>query len=217
MFISLSIVVSGFGNLTPNTRLRQCMRIKFCLISIPLTILARSAGKLMGCGIRFIYLEACLFKNDPPKNEKGKVSFCAVSLMIALFLLASTCSVFMEDWSYVESLYACFTTFTTIAFGDYIHLDPFARKVAGGEIADYLVVLYGLISCFPYIMGLSLVSCILGCLFDSVENVRSFSDRCTKFLQNLPWLVLRCLCRERSGYARDLQGKRVNPPYRPSN
>ena len=59
----------------------------------------------MGCGIRFIYLEACLFKNDPPKNEKGKVSFCAVSLMIALLLLASTCSVFMEDWSYMKSLY----------------------------------------------------------------------------------------------------------------
>ena len=43
--------------------------------------------------------------------------------MIDLLLLAGTCSVFMEDWSYVESLYAWFTTFTTIAFGDYIHLD----------------------------------------------------------------------------------------------
>ena len=97
--------------------------------------------------------------------------------MIDLLLLASTCSVFMEDWSYVESLLAWFTTFTTIAFGDYIHLDSFARKATRGEIADYLVVLYGLISCFPYIMGLSLVACILGCLVDSVENVRSFSDR----------------------------------------
>ena len=64
--------------------------------------------------------------------------------MIDLLLLASTCSVFMEDWSYVESLYAWFTTFTTITFGDYIHLDSFARKAARGEIADYLVVLYGL-------------------------------------------------------------------------
>ena len=176
------------------------MRIKFYLISIPLTILALSAAELMGCGIRFIYLEACLFKNDPPKNEKGKVSFCAVSLMIALFLLASTCSVFMEDWSYVESLYAWFTTFTTIAFGDYIHQDSFARKAAPGEIPDYRVVFYGLISSFPYIMGLSLVSCILGCFVDSVENVRNFSDRCTKFLQNSPSLVLRYLCRQQAGY-----------------
>ena len=97
--------------------------------------------------------------------------------MIDLLLLASTCSVFMEDWSYVESLYAWFTTSTTIAFGDYIYLDSLARKAARGEIADYLVVLYGLISCFPYITDLSLVSCILGCLVDSVENVRSFCDR----------------------------------------
>ena len=54
----------------------------------------------MGCGIRFIVTktEACLLKNDPQKNEKGKVSFCAVSLMIVLLLLASTCSEFMEDW-----------------------------------------------------------------------------------------------------------------------
>ena len=179
------------------------MTIIFCLIGIPLTMLAlKSAGELMGCGIRFIVTktEACLFKNDPPKNEKGKVSFCAMSLMIALLLLASTCSVFMEDWSYMESLYAWFTTFTTIGFGDYIHLDSFARKAARGEIPDYRLVLYGLISSFPYIMGLSLVSCILGCLVDSVENVRNFSDRCTKFLQNSPSLVLRYLCRERSVY-----------------
>jgi len=116
------------------------------------------------------------------------VSFCAVSLMIALLLLASACSVFMEDWSYVESLYAWFTTFTTIGFDDYIHLDSIARKAARGEILDYRVVLYGLISCFPYIMGLTLVSCMLCCLVDSVENVRNFRDRCAKFLQKSPSL-----------------------------
>ena len=137
----------------------------------------------MGCSIRFIVTktEVCLLNNDPPKNEKGKVSFCAVSLMIALLLLASACSVFMEDWIYVESLYAWFTTFTTIGFGDYIHLDSFARKAARGEIPDYRVVLYGLISCFPYVMDLSLVSCILGCLVDSVESVRNFGSDSSKF------------------------------------
>ena len=164
------------------------MTIIFCLIVIPLTMLARSTGELMGCGIRFIFTktEACLLNNDPPKNKKGEVSFCTVSLMIALLLLASTCSVFMEDWSYMKSLYAWFTTFTTIGFGDCIHLDSFARKTGRGEIPDYRVVFYGLISCFPYIIALSLVSCILGCLVDSVENVKNFSDRCTKFLQNSP-------------------------------
>ena len=113
MFISLSIVFSGFGNLTPNTRLGQGMTIIFCLIGIPLTMfnLAGSAGELMMCGICFIVTktEVCLLNNDPPKNENGKVSFCAVSLMIALLLLASTCSVFMERWSSMESVYAWFT------------------------------------------------------------------------------------------------------------
>ena len=69
VFISLSIVFSGFANLTPNTRLGQGITIIFCLIGIPLTMLAlKSAGELMGCGIRFIVTktEACLFKNDPP-------------------------------------------------------------------------------------------------------------------------------------------------------
>ena len=106
----------------------------------------------------------------------------------------------MEDCSYMESVYAWFTTFTTIGFGDYIHLDSFARKAARGEIPGYRVMLYGLISSSPYIMGLSLVSCILGCLVDSVENVRNFSDQCTKFFQYSPSLVLRYLCREGSGY-----------------
>ena len=100
----------------------------------------------------------------------------------------------------MERFYEWFTTFTTIGFGDYIHLDSFARKAARGEIPDYRLGFYGLISSFPYIMGLSLVSCILGCPVDSVENVRNFSDLCTKFLQNSPSLVLRSLCREQSGY-----------------
>ena len=39
--------------------------------------------------------EVCLLNNGPPKNEKDKVSFCTVSLMIALLLLASTRSLFM--------------------------------------------------------------------------------------------------------------------------
>ena len=90
----------------------------------------------------------------------------------------------------MKSLYAWFTTFTTIGFGDYIHLDSFARKAGRGEIPDYLVVLYGLTSCFPYIVGLTLVSCILGCLVDSVDIVRNFSYRCTEFPQNSPSLVL---------------------------
>ena len=118
------------------------MTIIFCLIGIPLMMLAlKSAGELMGCGIRFVVrkTEACFLKNDPPKNEKGKVSFCAVSLMIVLLLLASTCSVFMEDWSSMESVYAWFTTLTTIGFGDYIYLDSFARKASRGEIPDLSV------------------------------------------------------------------------------
>ena len=179
------------------------MTIIFCLLGLSLTMLElKSAGELMGCGIRFIVTktEAYLFKKDPPNNEEGKVSFCAVSLMTALLLLASTCSVFVEHWSSTESVYAWFPTFTTIGFGDYIHLDSFARKAARGEIPGYQLMLYGLISSFPYIKGLSLVSCILGCLVDSVENVRNFSDRYTKFLQNSPSLLLRYLCRERSGY-----------------
>ena len=48
VFISLSIAFSGFGNLIPKTRLGQGMTIIFCLIGIPLTMLAfKSAGELL--------------------------------------------------------------------------------------------------------------------------------------------------------------------------
>ena len=53
------------------------MTIIFCLLGLSLTMLAlKSAGQLMECGICFIVTktEAYLFKNDPPNNEKGKVS-----------------------------------------------------------------------------------------------------------------------------------------------
>lgn len=202
-FVFAALTTIGFGNITPKTPLGQGITIIFCLIGIPLTMLAlKSAGEIMACGIRFLVIkvETGVLKNDTPKHVKVKIFLSAVSLLIILFLLTSAFSVLIENWSYLKSLYAWFTTFTTIGFGDYIHLDSFARKAARGEIPNYRVVLYGLVSSFPYLMGLSLVSCILSCLVDSVDNVRNFRDRCTKFVQSLPSLVRRFLCQERLGY-----------------
>ena len=66
-----SVFFTGFGNLTPKTRLGQGMTTIFSLIGIPLTVLAlKSAEELTGCGIRFIVtkIEICLLKKRAPKE-----------------------------------------------------------------------------------------------------------------------------------------------------
>ncbi|KAK2561410.1 hypothetical protein P5673_015930 [Acropora cervicornis] len=90
--------------------------------------------------------------------------------MIALLLLASTCSVFMEDWSYMKSMVYNFHNYWLWRLHSPRLVCKEDRSWRDSRLSG----------------GLSLVSCILGCLVDSVENVKNFSDRCTKFLQNSP-------------------------------
>ena len=164
----------------------------------------KTSGELLATGIRFLVMKTdiVLLKKAEPKHIKAKTFFLSTALIVFLHLIMACVSTsYIEtDWSFLESLYAWFTTFTTIGFGDYVHMESFASKTAHGEMSKARLIFYGIILSLPYVWGLSLMSCILTCLVDSVDQIRHFRDRCMKCCPSLNSLVSRLFSRERSSY-----------------
>ena len=162
----------------------------------------KAAGELLATVIRFLVVkgEIVLLKRDEPKHVKKKTLFAASTLMVVLIILASVHTIFFESWSFVEGLYVWFTTFTTIGFGDYVFLESTARKVDHGETSKAYLILYGILAVLPYIVGMSLTSCILTCVVDSIDQIRAFRDRFLTFLPNITSVFRTLLCREITNY-----------------
>ena len=205
MFTIPIFVFTGFGNITPKTPLGQGVTIIFCLLGIPITMLAmKTSGELLATGIRFLVIktDTVVLKRAEPKHIKGKTFFLSSALIVFLqLILACVSTSYIEtDWSFLESLYAWFTTFTTIGFGDYVHMESFSSKTAHGEMSKARLIFYGILLSLPYVAGLSLMSCILTCLVDSVDQIRRFRDRCMKYCPSLNSLISRLLSREQSSY-----------------
>lgn len=187
----------GFGNITPKTRLGQGLTIIVCIIGIPITMLAlKTTGEVLACCIRFavVRTEALIFKKADPKHLKKKMFIVASVLLAVLIILASVASTFLDEWTFLEGLYVWFITFTTIGFGDYVYLESTVRKVDHGDTSKVYLLIYGLLSVLPYLLGLSLMSCLLTCLVDSIDHIRDFWNHYMSYARRL-------LCCWKSSYA----------------
>ena len=142
-------------------------------------LVLKTAGELLACCIRFavVKTEAVILKRAEPEHLKKKMCIVASTLLVVLLILASVVSTFLDEWTFLEGLYAWFVTFTTIGFGDYVQLESVARKVDHGETSKIYLILYGSLTVLPYLIGLSLMSCLLTCLVDSIDHIRDFRDR----------------------------------------
>ena len=98
----------------------------------------KSVGELLAIGVRFLIVKTdtiVLKRAQRPGTVKVKAFVMSCTLICFLHVILATVSTTsIEDWSFLESLYAWFTTFTTIGFGDYIHLETFTRKTAHGDM-----------------------------------------------------------------------------------
>lgn len=187
----------GYGHITPKTSLGQGVTIITCLLGIPIAMLAfKTLGELCATFFTFLVIktETIALRRTELKHLKKKTFFVACLLLIVLITLASVSTIFLEHWTFMEGLYAWFTTFTTIGFGDYVLFRSYSIKLAQGDISTTSLLLKGLTFTVPYIVGLSLMSCILTCLVDSVDQIRHFRDRCWSCCPSLIFHVKRVFC-----------------------
>lgn len=140
------VCLTGYGKITPKTGLGQGITIAICLFRIPISMLAfKTAGELVASLLRYaiIKTETVLLKWGEPKHIKKKTFLAASLLAVALHILCGASATYSEGWSFMTSLYAWFTTFTTIGFGDYVPFEALQRKLDQGKVSADGVIVHG--------------------------------------------------------------------------
>ncbi|PFX22272.1 Potassium channel subfamily K member 3 [Stylophora pistillata] len=196
-FVFAAITTIGYGYITPKTSLGQGITIVTCLFGIPISMLAfKTAGELISSLLRYLIIKAetVLLKRGEPKHVKKKTFLAASALAVALHISFATSSTYREGWSFITSLYAWFTTFTTIGFGDYVPFVAPQIKLDQEKASEDAMIVPSLIAVIPWMVGFSVTSCLLNCIVDSLDDIRDFRNDYFSCWSNLVSKMKMLLC-----------------------
>ncbi|XP_041353465.1 potassium channel subfamily K member 16-like [Gigantopelta aegis] len=141
---AVSVVTTiGYGNLAPYTMKGKLVCVFYALVGIPISIIILSAlgQKLAQVFARINKLKLCSQK--PVVNKVVNMVIIITLGMVVMFVAPATVLHVMEDWGYMESLYFCFITLSTIGFGDLI-IGIERKNREAFQIAMYVWILFGL-------------------------------------------------------------------------
>ncbi|XP_059154862.1 uncharacterized protein LOC131940243 [Physella acuta] len=149
------ITTIGYGNITPKTAEGRVISIIFAIVGIPLTLLyLTNMGSLLAIYFKYVYrrwislLVWCKIMKRKRDTDivPSSISFMViVSYLLLGALLFSTSG---SGWTFMEAMYFCFITLSTIGLGDYVF---------GADIDD-LASIKPLVSVMYLILGLSMLS-----------------------------------------------------------
>ena len=160
--------------MTPETTLGQLLTVLYCLIGLPITMLAlKTIGEAIVSGVRsfVVRTEKRLFKKRHQHRIKTKTFIITCLLMIIFLSLGAVVEILVERWTFVEGIYAWFVTFSTIGFGDYVPLQALEQYEAKRKhSANAWVLIFGM-SIFM-LAGFCVVSAVLTSLVASAEEFK---------------------------------------------
>jgi len=124
-FAGTVVTTIGYGHVTPLSEGGKIFCIIYALIGIPMTLMLLTAlvDRLMVPTTWFLrYLNAKLGHLYQPFNIRVfHLMTVAVFLIVFFFLApAAVFSTLEPDWNFLDSIYYCFISLTTIGLGDYI-------------------------------------------------------------------------------------------------
>ncbi|CAF3539582.1 unnamed protein product [Rotaria sordida] len=155
LYAATLVTTIGYGNISPKTTLGKISTVIYALIGILLVV---SWLKLVGDSLALLvtqyyqYFSRCFrrhFKRKKiPLQEKiyldEKVPFWVPITLLILYLLAgSVLFATWEGWSYIDSAYFSFITFTTIGFGDLVPGETTITHRNGRSLICAIYLLFG--------------------------------------------------------------------------
>ena len=116
------ILFAGYGHLAPSTVGGRVFCMVFALFGIPLNLMVlRHIGDRVNQVIGYIHylIETKLLKRESEIVATKTLMWTLLVLIVMLFVGAFL-YLQEEEWNFLEGVYFCFITFSTIGFGDLV-------------------------------------------------------------------------------------------------
>lgn len=132
-FFNCIVTFSGYGHVTPLSKEGKVFCILYAMLGIPLTLVLLTAmvERLMIPSTLFLqFLNSRLGHIYQPFNIRLLHFAIIVVILVTLFIFipALIFAHIEPDWDYLDSLYYCFISLTTVGLGDYIPGDAPDQK-----------------------------------------------------------------------------------------
>ena len=193
---SLSRVCLGYGYITPQTSDGQLLCIFVCLIGIPLSLLTlKSVGQLVAHRIRTVVttFERKVLNRQDVKHVKTKSAVILFLIMVFSIIVYGRLLMRSQNWTFVQCVYFCFVSFSTIGFGDFfvsanqpiplkqlVAKSPNASKIylvnssKGDAFKGARCLLFGLLA----MLALCIVSGVLNSVMAAIEELKYINYYC---------------------------------------
>ncbi|KAH3740806.1 two pore potassium channel protein sup-9-like [Dreissena polymorpha] len=148
-YFALTVITTiGYGHSTPQTDAAKIFCMIYALMGIPLCIVMfQSVGERLNTFVTYLMKQGkkCLRLK---KTEVSQTNLIIVTMNLSMIVLMSGAAAFVhfEGWAYIDALYYCFITLTTIGFGDFVALQKnnALERQPHYVIFSILFILFGL-------------------------------------------------------------------------
>ena len=117
-------VFTGYGHSTPKTVGGKLFCMTYALVGIPLCmIMFQNVGERLNTFVTYLLkqIKKC-FRMKNTEVSQTDLIFITMNLSTVIITAGALMFSHFERWKYIDSLYYCFITLTTIGFGDFVAL-----------------------------------------------------------------------------------------------
>lgn len=168
VFAGNVVTTIGYGHIVPTSNWGQLFCILYALFGIPLTGLTlRSVGNRISeeISIAIKMFERKVYNRETEKLEikAAMIAFCLLTIMIVIPAIGFSD---LENWSYLESVYFCFVTLSTIGFGYFV---PGSVK-KGYDKNDAVPIILEFLNLIYMVVGLAVMSGVIVSISGVIEE-----------------------------------------------
>lgn len=120
LLLNFIIFFKGYGDIYPSTSYGQLFVVFYTSVGMPLHVLLFTMiGESFARSYQEIMIRVKGDQDAPLRRTLGYLGFF-LPWIIVFYVLPSIAFIFMENWNFIDGVYYCFITLTTIGLGDYI-------------------------------------------------------------------------------------------------